>query len=117
MTLSQSPLITVSSDNADRPYYTLNRYHQNRAYTTSQITDLTEKIDRAEPNTRNRATIGALAPEVATAKLAGGNGKGKEKEVLTEGGISADIAKEETALHRVVKDSKSISAECHHGLM
>ena len=116
MTLSQSPLITVSSD-VTLEAMGAELCPQNRAYTTSQITDLTEKIDRAEPNTRNRATIGALAPEVATAKLAGGNGKGKEKELLTEGGISADVAKEKTALHRVVKDSKSISTECHHGLM
>jgi len=97
MTLSQSPLIS------------------NRAYTTSQISDLTEKLTRAENSVSQRANLAALAPEAIHFK--GQSSKGKEREKESGGGGSTASAKNETALQKVVKDSKKITVECHHGLM
>jgi hypothetical protein len=95
---------------------------QNRAYMTSQISDLTEKLSRAENSIINRATITSLAPEAAVAKAAGSTGpsnaKGKEKDANNaSGGAAGPQLKDETALSKVVKDGKKITVECHHGMM
>lgn len=89
---------------------------------TSQISDLTEKLSRAENSITNRATITSLAPEAASAKATGStgpaNGKGKEKDATTAiGSSAAPQPKDETALSKVVKDGKKITVECHHGMM
>ena len=72
-----------------------------------------------------RASLAALAPEAVTAKQQGkANGsnaasksKGKEKEVEPESSAGSGIVKEETAIGKVVRDSKKITVECNHGLM
>jgi len=65
---------------------------------------------------QQRAAISSLAPEAAQSKLVSGGstGKGKEKEKEQSAGT---LAKEETALSKVVKDSKKITVECQHGMM
>ncbi|KAL7006891.1 COP9 signalosome catalytic subunit rri1 [Cystobasidiomycetes sp. EMM_F5] len=100
MTLSQSPLVA------------------NRSYMTSQITDMTEKLGRTEANVQSRSSLAALAPEVVAARQgSSSNGKGKEKDVTSfENGQDVQ-PKEENAMTRVLKDSKKISTECHHGLI
>jgi len=105
MTLSQSPLIS------------------NRAYTISQITDLTEKLSKTENSLSARASLAALAPEAVSAKQQGkangssGSAKGKEKAVLDADTASSAASKEETAIGKVVRDSKKITVECNHGLI
>lgn len=85
---------------------------------TSQITDMTEKLGRTEANVQSRSSLAALAPEVVAARQgSSSNGKGKEKDVTSfENGQDVQ-PKEENAMTRVLKDSKKISTECHHGLM
>jgi len=100
MTLSQSPLIT------------------NRAYTTSQIDDLTGKLNRAEHSLLTRTPITSLSPEVAAYKSRDApavSGKGKEK-ASTEVDIT-ESKKDETPLAKAVRDSNKVEMECHHGLL
>ncbi|KAK9895493.1 COP9 signalosome complex subunit 5 [Cystobasidium minutum MCA 4210] len=104
MTLSQSPLIS------------------NRAYTISQISDLTEKLNRAEGSVSQRAPMTTLAPEIAASKtsnpaqnLTNSSSKGKEN-AESSAGVAAAVDTE-SALAKVVKDSSKITAECQHGLM
>lgn len=106
MTLSQSPLIS------------------NRAYTTSQIGDLTEKLRQAEGSVSQRAGLSTLAPELAPSKAelklqsttSRPNGKGKE---TADSAQMAPLAgpEAESALAKVVKDANKITAECQHGMM
>ena len=99
-------------------------FEQNRAYTTSQISDLTEKLNRAEGSLSQRAPLSALAPELAQGKTqsnvqpAPTNPTGKGKEAADTG--RADVPppiEAESALSKVVKDASKINAECQHGMM
>lgn len=93
---------------------------QNRAYTTSQISDLTEKLIKAENSVSQRASVNSLAPgavRAAQSANANANGKGKEQEHEQEHERDEKASKHETSLQKVVKDSSKITVECHHGLM
>jgi len=83
-TLSQSPLIS------------------NRAYAVSQLTDLHEKLSKAQNS------ISSTKPIIPTLKDKEGNGKGKEKE---------EKKKEDSQLAKSVKDSTKIAVEAQHGLI
>lgn len=101
MTLGQSPLIS------------------NRAYTTSQISDLTEKLSKTENSIATRASVAALVPEALESKQSGsgsgGRGKGKDAANSDPDGVKGKT--DETPLSKVVKDSKKLTTECNHGLI
>jgi len=93
-TLAQSPLVT------------------NRAYTTSQISDLTDKLSRAEPSLSARPQLGLLAPELVAAKAA----KSGSSANATANGEAAKKP-EESAFVKAVRDGTKVSCECNHGLI
>ena len=92
---------------------------QNRAYTTSQISDLTEKLSKTENSIATRASVAALVPEALETKQSGsgsgGRGKGKDAGNSDSDGTKGKT--DETPLSKVVKDSKKLTTECNHGLM
>ncbi|ORY41115.1 COP9 signalosome complex subunit 5 [Leucosporidium creatinivorum] len=92
-TLSQSPLVS------------------NRAYMTSQIGDLVEKIGKTEQSVQHRCGIGAMAPIIAAARAAKNKSAGGDKKDDNE------VKNEETALAKAVKDSTKVSVEASHGLI
>ncbi|GAA5912548.1 hypothetical protein JCM5296_003477 [Sporobolomyces johnsonii] len=112
MTLSQSPLVS------------------NRAYVTSQLSDLVLKLNKTEPSVQHRCGIAALAPLIVSARQAianaqhgGGGGKGKGRAESQDGrGMKKkeeeeERGREETPLGKAVKDSNKIAAEASHGLI
>ncbi|GAA6009732.1 hypothetical protein JCM10207_004172 [Rhodosporidiobolus poonsookiae] len=101
MTLSQSPLVS------------------NRAYATSQLSDLVAKLRNTEQSVSHRCGIAAMAPLVVQARQAAANaGKGKGKAEDAGGDDKKDEAKvEQTPLAKAVKDSTKLSAEASHGLI
>lgn len=92
---------------------------QNRAYTISQITDLTDKLQRVHGSVNQRAPIAALAPELAEIKTqaSAASSSAKGKEAASVATTSVPAVDTESALAKVVKDSGKITAECQHGLM
>lgn len=86
MTLSQSPLIS------------------NRAYTTSQVEDLTHKLSKTESSLNSRASLAYLAPEAAATKS--NVSKGKEKAAAGSAAVAEkeEGKKEETAIQKAVRD-------------
>ncbi|GAA5964083.1 hypothetical protein JCM3765_000896 [Sporobolomyces pararoseus] len=114
LTLSQSPLVS------------------NRAYQTSQLSDLVSKLSRATPTTQHRCGISNLSPLIVKARQAiidkaesgaDGKGKGKAKETGTgptgEGkkGAGGGGEVEESQLGKVVRDSNKLSTSSTHGLI
>ncbi|KAG6884932.1 hypothetical protein C0993_007196 [Termitomyces sp. T159_Od127] len=83
-TLSSSPLIL------------------NRAYAVSQLSDLHQKLSKAQ------SSVGSTRAPVPSAKDKEGNSKGKEKE---------ERKKEDNQLAKSVKDSTKIAVEAQHGLI
>ena len=92
---------------------------QNRAYTTSQISDLTEKLSKTENSIATRASVAALVPEALETKQSGSGsgGKGKSKDAVNSDSDGGKGKTDETPLSKVVKDSKKLTTECNHGLM
>ena len=98
----------------------------NRAYTTSQISDLTDKLSRAEPSLSARPQLGLLAPELVAAKAA----KSGSSANATANGEAAKKP-EESAFVKAVRDGSvsarraaladarrtKVSCECNHGLI
>ncbi|GAA6056911.1 hypothetical protein JCM3770_001320 [Rhodotorula araucariae] len=109
MTLSQSPLVS------------------NRAYATSQLSDLVAKLRNTEQSVGHRCSIGHLAPLIVQLRqqLAvkdNGKGKGKAENQDDEPATAAGEGKKgkaggETALARVVRDATKLSSEASHGLV
>ncbi|BGP19506.1 hypothetical protein JCM10213_006326 [Rhodosporidiobolus nylandii] len=106
MTLSQSPLVT------------------NRAYATSQLSDLVAKLRNTEQSVGHRCNIGSMAPLVLAARQAAANsqgggakGKGKATDQDAAGQEKKDEDKEETMLAKAAKDSTKLSSEASHGLI
>ncbi|GAA5981713.1 hypothetical protein JCM5350_000465 [Sporobolomyces pararoseus] len=123
LTLSQSPLVS------------------NRAYQTSQLSDLVSKLSRSTPSTQHRCGISNLSPLIVKARQAilekaesadGGKGKGKAKDSSTsatgnstggsggggeskKGGGGGEV--EESQLGKVVRDSNKLSTSSTHGLI
>ncbi|KAH7882492.1 JAB1/Mov34/MPN/PAD-1 ubiquitin protease-domain-containing protein [Phlebopus sp. FC_14] len=85
-TLSQSPLIS------------------NRAYAVAQISDLHQKLTRAQ------STVGNTRPPVPTTK--GQDDKGSGNKVRSD-----EKKKEASHLAKAVKDSQKIAVEAQHGLI
>ncbi|BGP27160.1 COP9 signalosome complex subunit 5 [Rhodotorula toruloides] len=109
MTLSQSPLVS------------------NRAYATSQLSDLVAKLRNTETSVSHRCNISHMSPLIVqirqhlTSSKEAGNGKGKGKatgEHADEGGVVGKKAEvTETPLARVVKDSSKMAGEASNGLI
>ncbi|GAA6060463.1 hypothetical protein JCM10212_000891 [Sporobolomyces blumeae] len=127
LTLSQSPLVS------------------NRAYQTSQLTDLVSKLDRATASTQHRCGISALSPLIVQARQAlsekqnpGGTGSAGAGEGATTGGTTdakgkgkapeqedemaagkkgAKKGDEETPFAKVVRESNKLSTSTTHGLI
>lgn len=60
----------------------------------------------------------ALAPEAVSAKQQNkSNGLSKDKGKAKEAESDGPATKEETAIGKVVRDTKKITVECNHGLM
>lgn len=96
-TLSQSPLVSVSLSLcafAGLAHHLPRPSKQNRAYMTSQIGDLVEKIGKTEQSVQHRCGIGAMAPIIAAARAAKNKQASDDKEVKNE----------ETPLSKAVKD-------------
>ncbi|KAG6879628.1 hypothetical protein C0992_000463 [Termitomyces sp. T32_za158] len=74
----------------------------NRAYAVSQLSDLHQKLSKAQ------STVGSTRAPVPNAKDKEGNSKGKEKE---------ERKKEDNQLAKSVKDSTKIAVEAQHGLI
>ncbi|BGP51281.1 COP9 signalosome catalytic subunit rri1 [Rhodotorula kratochvilovae] len=106
MTLSQSPLVS------------------NRAYATSQLSDLVAKLRATEPSVGHRCNIGHLSPLIVqlrqqlAAPSAAGKGKAKaENQDEPATGAEGKKPNGETPLARVVRDASKLSSEASHGLI
>lgn len=73
----------------------------NRAYTTSQISDLTDKLSRAEPSLSARPQLALLAPELVAAKAAK---SGTATASNATAGDAAAKKPEESAFVKAVRD-------------
>ncbi|GAA5995420.1 Mov34/MPN/PAD-1 family protein [Rhodotorula paludigena] len=116
MTLSQSPLVS------------------NRAYATSQLSDLVAKLRATEPSVSHRCNIAHLSPLVvqirkhlvdsASSSSSNSKGKGKAADQDADADSTSKGAEEKegspadpTPLARVVRDSTKLSSEATHGLV
>ncbi|KAI5476742.1 COP9 signalosome complex subunit 5 [Pseudohyphozyma bogoriensis] len=90
MTLSQSPLVSIS--------------------------DLVQKISKTESSVQHRCGIGAMSPVIAAVRAAK-NRSGGAGNAATGGAADKEKKDEETALSKAVKDSTKISTEASHGLI
>ncbi|BGP34851.1 COP9 signalosome catalytic subunit rri1 [Rhodotorula toruloides] len=109
MTLSQSPLVS------------------NRAYATSQLSDLVAKLRNTETSVSHRCNISHMSPLIVQIRqhlssskdVSGGKGKGKATgEQADEGGAAGKKAEvTETPLARVVKDSSKMAGEASNGMI